>query len=221
MSYKMLPPGDLYQIITNATATATGGSTRKVVNSWWYIANQLSTGGSFPTAAVYTAFLNTVWTGPTGVVNRLSTGYLGGALFAVVWEQNVIWTANSVALPGGTAGGARQPTTTAVCCTMRTPSRGRIYVGRKLLGPIPTADCTGEELNPGVQAAWQGVCNNFLTPLVVVFGGVTWTLTPVIFSQLYSAPSPGAVNLVGDLLSAVHVNLTLSSWRHRRERTVR
>jgi hypothetical protein len=216
-----LPPGNLYQIITHGTVLGTGGVQRKVVNSWSYLDNLLGPPGHTAIGPIYTAFINTVWNPLSGQINGGPNGYQAGILTSVTYEGGTLWSNNGPGFLNPSGPGGREPVSTAVCCTMRCAARGRIYTGRKMLGPVGTFQVTGEELMPVAQAAWQGACNNFLTPLAVVFMGIPLTLTPVIWSQLYSNFVPAGNLIVGDFLTAVHVNRTLSSWRHRRERTVR
>jgi hypothetical protein len=218
----MLPPGDLYQIVTRGSVTATGGVQRPVLNSWSYLADHLSVGGNFPTNTVWAAFFATVWGAPAPFQAGLDNSYIGMNSFGTIAEGSVLWSHNDPAVPpNGSGGMGREPLQTSVCYSMRTASRGRIYQGRKFSCPVPSANVAGDELTGAAYGGYNSIGLQFLTPLVVVFGGVNWTLRPVIWSQLYTTLVPGATGLVGDFLTSVHVNKTLSSWRHRRERTIR
>jgi len=215
-----LPPGDLYHIVYKGTVLAAGGTNRVFINSWWYLADHLTGGGGFPTAPVWAAFESTVWSQVKTVIIGGPNGYVPVDSFGTIIEGSVVWFHNDVVQAAPPNVAARMPTSTAMCVGMHCAARGRPYQGRKFLGPVYIG-VGGDEVTPGQQALWQAAANTFLLPLTVVFGGVNWTLRPVILSQLYSTFVAGATGLVGDFLTSVSVPKTYSSWRHRRERTVR
>jgi hypothetical protein len=217
----VLPAGDLYQFYLNGTVAGTGGVNRPVWNSWSYIADHSSTGGNFPIGTLWNDFLNATWNRFAGLLVGGGTGYQTGLGIVAVFEPGVLWSATQAGYPIATGFAPRMPLNAAICCSMRCAARGRIYTGRKFLAPVQASQVVGDELTPGFQLSWQTACNHFLDPLSIVFGGVTWTLRPVIWSRLYSTFQPTGNVVVGDYITSVHVPKTLSSWRHRRERTVR
>jgi hypothetical protein len=206
------------RIAVQGHVISSSGVSRPVWNVWTYE----STGGAGYTVTVKTAlatsFRNLVWNKIRPV---LHTDYVGDRIW--VWLPSITGdTSTATIVPGnGTRTGNRLPINQAVYCRLDTGLRGRWYIGSKRLAPLSESDVVSDELTVAAQANWQTAVNWFTASPATGAGGTFVQWNPVVWSRVLSTAPPDLNPQVGaDIISATPY-FTVSSWRHRRERTQR
>lgn len=206
------------QIAVECKVVASGGQVRPV----WNVFTYESTGGVGYTVTVKNALATTF---RTGVWNRLrpvlSTDLVGVMIW--VWLPSITGdTFTSTIVPGnGTRTGSRLSVSSAVYCYVSSGIRGRWYNGSKRFGPVSTSDVSGDELTPAAKTTWQTACNA-VARFTTTGAGITFVQwNPVVWSRKLSTPPPDVNAQVGADVIGGTPYATLSTWRHRRERTVR
>jgi hypothetical protein len=210
--------GRIIQFIVLGQVLATGGVLRAVGWSWTY-RSQLVPLGAITKLQYWTGFANVVLAPFLGQLNTLWINGVG----SVFYPNNGFNTATPEAVNiTGVVVDNRLSLNQAVYVNLQTALRTRPFNGSKRIGPVNSGDTAGDELTAAGAAAWTAALAPMTSTIPLPWpGGGTDLITPVVWSRgrstitNFNGPAIGA-----DLLS-LHVNLTHSTWRHRRERVVR
>lgn len=209
---------NMVQYAVEGTVLATGGVSRKVVNVFNY-----ETGGgvlysTLNKVAMATQFNAAIW---SNIAPLLHQSYVGSTIR--VWLLNIAGDTPSatIAPSNGAKAGNRLPLSVALYSSTLSGVRGRWYNGSKRYGPVAEGDVVGDELTATAQASWQ---------IAAAFAAQSWVFNlamlflphlPVVWSRYLAEAVPPPAGQIVAQLTGTHLNKTLSSWRHRKERTVR
>jgi hypothetical protein len=209
----------LYQVAVHGHVVSSAGYARKVLNVFTYDIFQTARYLVPTKAQIATAFSGSVW---AGIINLLSDQYVGETFF--VWRVNQtgdVFTDSTIAVSAGLVAGARLPVNQAVYVGLPTGNRGIWYRGSKRMAPIPVAHVTKDELNATGQTIWTNDIGHFVATFHTGVGGTLVSFFPVVWSRRLSLSTPPpASQVVADTVTPYY-DITLSSWRHRREPTQR
>src|SRR5215475_584131 len=207
------------QIAVHGQVTASGGQVRPVLNVFTYDAYGSILYPGTTKANLATRFRASVWAHFFPVLHTDYTGVDIGVWFPS--STGDVYQLTGIVPQNGTRTGARLPISSAVYVGVRSGLRGIWYRGSKRLAPISESDVVSDELTAPAQAAFQTAVN-FCAFAFSTGAGPTFILWhPVVWSQTISTPPPDVNSQVGADVISAHPNLTISTWRHRRERTVR
>lgn len=209
--------GYLVQFIVRGQVLSTSGVQRPVYFSFVYLSS-LAPLNLADKVAYGTKFDSFVWAGIWPMLNVSWIGLGTDVLYANTPGD----TALTVLVPhnGGRAG-ARLPLHVAVYVSLPTATRGRRYRGSKRMSPVTASDTVGDELTAFGEGAWSGAMQGITAPMnVTVAGGGNDFMRAVVWSRAASVFDTLFPPAIGDIITPIHVNTTLSTWRHRRERVV-
>lgn len=149
----------------------------------------------------------------------LSDRYVGDSIG--VWCVNVSGDVFGFGVGAGSGAvtGPALPLPVAVFQSFGTNLRGGNYVGKKYWGAIPESYVVGDELTVAALSTFHTIANRVQGNFGVTIGTNSGTFHPVCWSRRLS-PAPPAGQTVA-LFQTGTTDATLSSWRHRRERTQR
>jgi hypothetical protein len=210
--------GWLIQFIVKAQVLSTSLVQRPVINSFVY-----STGAMAPILADKAIW----WAGFATAMGNflppiLHVSYVG-VDGQVLYPNTPGDTPLSIAALGnGVRAGNRMQLNVCAYCNLITDLRGRAFVGAKRLSPLATSDVVGDELFIPGDLPWLQFVGQLNQQFVITSsaGGMV-TAKPVVWSRLLSSRDLTVPPAVGGFIGSAHVNKTLGSWRHRRERVVR
>jgi hypothetical protein len=208
----------LVQIVMNGFSFPSHGSApKKFYNSWCYYAPPIY---SYNVADRFT--LGTTW---RGIFFPLMLNALASTYFSVdfdVWFVNVpgdVLTPVSFGFTSVTLG-PRLPHQQAICISTGSTTRGRQGRGSHFWGPVHEAYVTGDELNAAGIAAWNPIAAAYLTPFFYFGVSGVAQFFPCIWSRAASPVPPPAAQVISPMTTS-GLSKTITTWRHRRERTNR
>lgn len=208
----LLPNIQCFQIVVEGRVLSSSGQLIRVLNGFVYaqVAGQIPFLGKTTLA---TDWHDSIW---LSVAALLHTDYHGFAVY--VKDLNDVsdtLTPTIVPASGGTSG-SRLPTRVTVFMRYSSALRGLWYRGFKQFAPIGRVDVSGDELTSPGYSRWSA-SSTVLAGNLIQFGSRVWK--PVILSRLRSQLDILPIVLDGAFVTSVRTNYTLSTWRHRRERS--
>lgn len=204
----------VYEIVIRGHYVASGTTVKNISNVFHYL---FSGGGGSPGNAsdLLTAFLAGPW---AAIAALLPTSYIGDESLCRTLDDALAQYINGAAPASGGRAVTRLPGDVAIAYLFRTPSRGRNFKGSKHLGPVPAPDVTGDEINGGAIANWQGIGTQMSN---VIIGASTAQYQPCVVSKTLSQLVANPTTIIGDIITQVLTNKTIGTMRRRKEKTVR
>lgn len=206
----------LWRFVVQGHVTTTGGSTRKIFNIFHYE----SSGGTQDTPGnrgIFATHFNTsVW---STIAAMLHVDYVPDGIYTWKMTDPTDSLTFAATQSGGALTGGRLPTNQSVFGYNGGGLRGPSFHGSKRYAPIAISQTAQDELIPAAHTAWEAAHAKLANVIVFTIVAHVIVLQPMIYSRTLSAPNPPPANQIGCDLTTTYVDLSLSSWRHRREAT--
>lgn len=204
---------NIFEITMQATLAAAGGSTTPVSNVFHY--KRISFAPDVSKTSLETAFQASVG---AAVLAATSSGYTQTATLVRCLDDSEDYAASFTEAGVGAIATDRLPSSAIVTCILRTGVRGRSYMGRKHFSGVPEAHTTGDVLTGGGLTLWQAVRDALAASITDGDGNI---YIPVVFSRSLSPSINNPTSLVVTNVSSVLLNKNVSTYKRRKQKTVR